>query len=123
MDPVVFGTVRALIPVLVSLVVLGAPAVILYILRDFRLREKQLQFAHDQRLARVEQERDLLQMQIAQATSELEFTRNLLIGVAPQLVLQQPARIRLGSLPAAPSAQESGEVADEADERDVRRQR
>lgn len=94
MDPVLYAILSALVPVFVTLAVFGAPTGMLFIVRHFRLREKELEMGRDRRLATLEQERALLQVQLDQATSELEFVKKLMSG-SPAFGGDRPPPVRV----------------------------
>ncbi len=85
------------VPFLVTLVVFAAPALYLWIVRETRYRTKQLELAHDKRIAELQRERDVFEAKLTAMEPELEFLR--------QLVRSEGVRARIATLPHLPHSE------------------
>jgi hypothetical protein len=95
-DTVLLAAIANLIPVFVCATIFAAPAVYIYFVRYFRLKEKELDLTHDKRLTSAEQERDMLRFQLEKAENELEFLRRLVpsLDVKTRVAAAPEIRVR-----------------------------
>ncbi len=103
--------VKHALPIFIVLIVFGMPVLLVWVLRETGLRRREIDLAHDKRVAELQRERDVLDAKLALMEPELEFLRSLVRGgeVRARVATDAPA----AALPPAKTVPAADEYVDE----------